>query len=262
MTVIAGDRIELSRARTWLNPGPPRSGTSAGTLRAVAEPGDFLMDKTNGVAYFNEGTKASPYWTPVGYDQAPLFGVHTRFPGRSRRTDRGRDGEPSARGFRSSRLRPGDRGRRLRARRPSGRRGRPGRTDHHDQRGVSPPRGRDAGRRDAARPARPARPRRRAHERLRHHAPRDVHRLPRHGGRRARSGGYGRGDDRDLHPGRPRGAPLRRRLHRCRSDLRRPRQERRGRDLRTSRRLATRASTSRPPGHTSGSGSRSSPMAT
>ncbi len=72
-------RIELSRARTWINSGPPRSGTSAGTGRGDVEPGDILTDKTNGVVYLNEGSKASPYWTPVSYDQAGLFGVQTDF---------------------------------------------------------------------------------------------------------------------------------------------------------------------------------------
>ncbi len=75
-----GGRIELSRARTWINDGPPRSGTTGGTGRDDVEPGDLLVDKTNGgVVYVNEGTKASPYWTPVGYDQAPLFGIHSDF---------------------------------------------------------------------------------------------------------------------------------------------------------------------------------------
>ncbi|MCH8236447.1 MAG: hypothetical protein IIC29_10035, partial [Chloroflexi bacterium] len=73
-------RIELSRARTWINDGPPRSGTTGGTGRDDVEPGDILADKANGgVIYVNEGTKASPYWTPVGYDQAPLFGVWSDF---------------------------------------------------------------------------------------------------------------------------------------------------------------------------------------
>ena len=73
-------RIELSRARTWINDGPPRSGTTGGTGRDDVERGDILVDKTNGgVVYVNEGTKASPYWTPVSYDQAALFGVHADF---------------------------------------------------------------------------------------------------------------------------------------------------------------------------------------
>ncbi len=76
---MAGGRIELSRARTWLLAGPPRSGTSAGSFAGDAEPGDLLVNKSNGVVYVNEGSKASPYWTPAGYDQAPLFGVHADF---------------------------------------------------------------------------------------------------------------------------------------------------------------------------------------
>jgi len=78
MGVIEGTRIAGSRIRPWENAGPPKSG-SAGTLYSVAEAGDMLMDITNGVLYVNEGSQASPYWTPVGLDQAPLFGVSTDF---------------------------------------------------------------------------------------------------------------------------------------------------------------------------------------
>ena len=63
----------------WEVAGPPRSGTTGGTLAGVAEAGDLLKDATNGVLFVNEGTQASPYWTPVGYDQAPLWGAHTDF---------------------------------------------------------------------------------------------------------------------------------------------------------------------------------------
>lgn len=72
-------RIELSRARTWISSGPPRSGTTGGTGRDDAEPGDLLTNSANGVVYVNEGSKASPYWTPLGYDQAGLFGVNSDF---------------------------------------------------------------------------------------------------------------------------------------------------------------------------------------
>ena len=78
MSVLEGTRITGSRIRPWTNAGAPSSGTS-GTLAGVAEAGDMLWDKTNGVLFVNEGTQASPYWTPAGYDQAPLFGVHTDF---------------------------------------------------------------------------------------------------------------------------------------------------------------------------------------
>lgn len=76
---IKGKRIAGSRARTWENAGPPRSGTTGGTCAGAAETGDLLTDITNGVVYVNEGSQASPYWTPAGYDQAALFGVHNDF---------------------------------------------------------------------------------------------------------------------------------------------------------------------------------------
>lgn len=69
MGIIAG-----SRARQHENAGPPTSGTS-GTKVGDAQPGDLLIDTTNGIVFQNEGTVASPYWTPVGYDQAALFGA-------------------------------------------------------------------------------------------------------------------------------------------------------------------------------------------
>ena len=70
--------IEEARRRSWQVTGPPLSGTS-GTLAGFATPGAMAWDITNAVLYANEGTTASPYWTPVGYDQAPLFGVHADF---------------------------------------------------------------------------------------------------------------------------------------------------------------------------------------
>ncbi len=68
--------IAGSRQRDWTIVGPPSSGTS-GTLAGFVVPKSVIVDTTNGVHYVNEGTTASPYWTPVGYDQAPLFGVHS-----------------------------------------------------------------------------------------------------------------------------------------------------------------------------------------
>ncbi len=51
------------------------SGTGAGQVEA----GDLLLDTTNYVLFVNEGTKASPYWTPGGLNQAALFGVNIDF---------------------------------------------------------------------------------------------------------------------------------------------------------------------------------------
>lgn len=71
-------RIAEANLGAWLSAGPPTSGTS-GTLADRCEPFDLLMDATNGVLFVNEGTRVSPYWTPVGFGQFPLFGVHTDF---------------------------------------------------------------------------------------------------------------------------------------------------------------------------------------
>lgn len=79
--------IERSAGRVWENEGPPSSGTS-GTLAGFAGPGELLLDITNHVLFVNEGTQASPYWTPVGLGQARLFGVFHDF--------RDRVGEPLA----------------------------------------------------------------------------------------------------------------------------------------------------------------------
>lgn len=68
--------VEGARQRPFQNAGAPSSGTS-GTLAGFAPAGAFLQDTANGVLYVNEGTAASPYWTPAGLDQWPLFGVHS-----------------------------------------------------------------------------------------------------------------------------------------------------------------------------------------
>ena len=70
--------LSIQRLRPWQLAGAPSSGT-AGDLAGKAEPGVLLWDKTNGVLFVNEGTKLSPYWTPVSYDQRPLFAFHSDF---------------------------------------------------------------------------------------------------------------------------------------------------------------------------------------
>lgn len=67
-----------TRARNRQFAGAPSSGTS-GALATVAEPGAILFDNVHGVAFINEGTKASPYWTPLSMDQWAMFGVHDDF---------------------------------------------------------------------------------------------------------------------------------------------------------------------------------------
>lgn len=71
-------RIPGSNLGAWQNAGPPSSGTS-GTFAGIVEPGDLLQDTTYGVLYVNEGTRSSPYWTPAGFDQAPIWGAWDDF---------------------------------------------------------------------------------------------------------------------------------------------------------------------------------------
>lgn len=61
------------------NAGPPVSGTSGTFAGELDIDGGLLFDSSNYVLYVNEGSVASPYWTPVGFDQDPLFGVHADF---------------------------------------------------------------------------------------------------------------------------------------------------------------------------------------
>jgi len=72
--------------------GAPSSGTN-GTLVGYVEPGNFLFDTLNGVLFCNEGTLGSPYYTPVGFDQRPLFGVHTDFRDGAGKADANTDAE-------------------------------------------------------------------------------------------------------------------------------------------------------------------------
>jgi hypothetical protein len=67
-------------ARTHQGSGAPRSGTATdATLVGRANPGDLYTDVSNYVTYVNEGTKASPYWTPVSYTQPGIRAVFTDF---------------------------------------------------------------------------------------------------------------------------------------------------------------------------------------
>ena len=59
--------------------GPPVSGTSSyATAVGQVDNGGLLLDNTSGNLYVNEGTLASPYWTPAGYDQPGLFSAYVR----------------------------------------------------------------------------------------------------------------------------------------------------------------------------------------
>jgi hypothetical protein len=66
-----------ARLRAFQNAGPPTSGTSGTYAGEQGVAGGYLWDTTNYVLFVNEGSQASPYWTPCPYDQAPLFGVNT-----------------------------------------------------------------------------------------------------------------------------------------------------------------------------------------
>lgn len=73
MAVIARKNIvEEAQSRLWEFAGAPFSGTG-GALAGQIKSGDYLKDTTNDVLYVNEGSKASPYYSPVGYDQENLI---------------------------------------------------------------------------------------------------------------------------------------------------------------------------------------------
>lgn len=59
--------------------GSPVSGTSAyATGVGQVDNGGLALDNTSGNLYVNEGTLASPYWTPASYDQPGLFSAYLR----------------------------------------------------------------------------------------------------------------------------------------------------------------------------------------
>src|SRR3990167_2725000 len=60
--------------------GFPSSGT-AGTMAGQAGVNALLVDRSSGVVFVNEGTAASPDWTPVSFDQRGLLGWYSDFRG-------------------------------------------------------------------------------------------------------------------------------------------------------------------------------------
>lgn len=64
MVVSNTSAIAGSLRRLWNYAGAPTSGTS-GTFAGMAQPGDLLIDETNGIVYKNTNTKASPTWIPI-----------------------------------------------------------------------------------------------------------------------------------------------------------------------------------------------------
>lgn len=59
--------------------GMPASGTSGTGAGSWAYPATIWQDTDNGNLYVNEGTRASPYWTPVNYQQRNLIAFATDF---------------------------------------------------------------------------------------------------------------------------------------------------------------------------------------
>lgn len=59
--------------------GSAKSGTAGTGAATFAAPGSFYQNSDTGVVYFNEGTLASPYWTPVSFEQKGLTGLFTDF---------------------------------------------------------------------------------------------------------------------------------------------------------------------------------------
>lgn len=58
--------------------GPLKSGT-AGTLAGVAETDTVVYDKSTKTHFVNEGTAASPYWTPTSFTSPGLLAVYEDF---------------------------------------------------------------------------------------------------------------------------------------------------------------------------------------
>ena len=53
----------------------PKSGTS-GTGAGYAPKGSIYSETTRGTTWQNEGTQASPYWSPTSFDQPGLIAIH------------------------------------------------------------------------------------------------------------------------------------------------------------------------------------------
>ena len=62
--VTGGNREPGAEPRLFVNAGAPTNG-AAGTGAGECFPGELLVDQTNGLAYVNRGTQASPVWCPV-----------------------------------------------------------------------------------------------------------------------------------------------------------------------------------------------------
>lgn len=79
--LVAGGYNIKNGAGLHSGTGFPKSGTSGTTvLNGVgANPKALYIDESTGVVFVNEGTAASPYWTPVSFDQRGLMGWDGQF---------------------------------------------------------------------------------------------------------------------------------------------------------------------------------------
>lgn len=61
--------------------GFPFSGTAGTTVKngKGAPTGSIYIDKVSGVQFYNEGTAASPYWSPVDMNQRGIVGINSDF---------------------------------------------------------------------------------------------------------------------------------------------------------------------------------------
>ncbi len=72
--LAANDTTIVMGSSTW-----PKSGTSGTGAGTWAAPKSLMRHIGSGVLFVNEGTLASPYWTPVSFQQSGLFGFWCDF---------------------------------------------------------------------------------------------------------------------------------------------------------------------------------------
>lgn len=80
--IAAGGFQVRNGVRYFSGSGFPKSGTAGtGITRngRGAPTGSIYVDKLSGVAFTNEGSVTSPYWSPVSFDQRGLLGWHGDF---------------------------------------------------------------------------------------------------------------------------------------------------------------------------------------
>mgnify|MGYP001584843964 CR=1 FL=1 len=80
--VSAGGFQMYNGGRWFTGNGFPKSGTAGTSIdrNGVGAPkGSIYVDEDSGVEFINEGTQASPYWTPVSMDQRGIVGLDTDF---------------------------------------------------------------------------------------------------------------------------------------------------------------------------------------